>query len=131
VAGWSPAKVAPRAGAPGGKCAGAPPLAASAPRLAGETAIGRDQFAPPERERAWSRSRTPGLAQDFRGEVRRWLWVGVFATAEVNLFDVRTNKLVWGGTTETFNPISVGRESAGFADVVIDALAKRGLVPGR
>ncbi|MGZ5710420.1 MAG: hypothetical protein ACXWIJ_14740 [Burkholderiales bacterium] len=53
------------------------------------------------------------------------------ATAEVNLFDVRTNKLVWGGTTETFNPSSVGRESAGFADVVIDALAKRGLVPGR
>jgi hypothetical protein len=53
------------------------------------------------------------------------------ATAEVNLFDVRTNKLVWGGTTETFNPSSAQRESAGFADVVIAALAKRGLVPGR
>ena len=53
------------------------------------------------------------------------------ATAEVNVFDVRTNKLVWGGTTETFNPSSVRRESAGFADVVIAALAKRGLVPGR
>ena len=53
------------------------------------------------------------------------------ATAEVNLFDVRTNKLVWGGTTETFNPSSVRRDSAGFADVVIAALAKRGLVPRR
>jgi hypothetical protein len=52
-------------------------------------------------------------------------------TAEVNLFDVRTNKLVWGGTTETFNPSDVRRESAGFADVIISALAKRGLVPAR
>jgi hypothetical protein len=65
-------------------------------------------------------------------------WVGYpdvyqydIATAEVNLFDVRTNKLVWGGTTETFNPSSVRRDSAGFADVVISALAKRGLVPKR
>jgi hypothetical protein len=38
--------------------------------------------------------------------------------------------VVWG-TIETFNPSSVRRESAGFADVVIAALAKRGLVPGR
>jgi hypothetical protein len=53
------------------------------------------------------------------------------ATAEVNLFDVRTNKLLRGGTTETFNPSSVHRESAGFSDVVIAALAKRGLLPGR
>jgi hypothetical protein len=52
------------------------------------------------------------------------------ATAEVNLFDVRTNKLVWGGTTETFDPKSVTQESAGFANVIINALAKRGLVPG-
>jgi hypothetical protein len=51
------------------------------------------------------------------------------ATCEVNLFDVKTNKLVWGGTTQTFNPKSVRKESAGFADVVIAALAKRGLVP--
>jgi len=51
------------------------------------------------------------------------------ATAEVNLFDVKTKRLVWGGTTETFNPQSVSRESGGFADVVIAALAQRGLVP--
>jgi hypothetical protein len=59
------------------------------------------------------------------------LFAGCASTAEVNLFDVRTNKLVWGGTTETFNPSSVQRESAGFADVVISALAKQGLVPSR
>jgi hypothetical protein len=53
------------------------------------------------------------------------------ATAEVNLFDVRTNTLVWGGTTETFNPRSVSREAAPFANVIIDALAERGLVPPR
>jgi hypothetical protein len=52
------------------------------------------------------------------------------ATAEVNLFDVKSNHLVWGGTTETFDPTSVSRESAGFANVIINALAKRGLVPG-
>ena len=45
------------------------------------------------------------------------------ATAEVNLFDVKTNKLVWGGTTETFDPKSVTQESAGFANVIINALA--------
>jgi hypothetical protein len=48
----------------------------------------------------------------------------------VNVFDVKSNKLVWGGTTETFDPKSVSKESAGFANVVINALAKRGLVPG-
>jgi len=52
------------------------------------------------------------------------------ATAEVNLFDVKSNHLVWGGTTETFDPKSVSSESAGFANVIINALAKRGLVPG-
>jgi len=51
------------------------------------------------------------------------------ATAEVNLFDVKSNRLVWGGTTETFDPKSVSRESPGFANIIINALAKRGLVP--
>jgi tellurite resistance protein len=51
------------------------------------------------------------------------------AVAEVNLFDVRTKRLVWGGTTETFNPQSASKDSGGFADAVIAALAKRGLIP--
>ena len=51
------------------------------------------------------------------------------AVAEVNLFDVKTKRLVWGGTTETFNPQSASKDSGGFADAVIAALVKRGLVP--
>ena len=51
------------------------------------------------------------------------------ATAEVNLFQVKGNQLVWAGTTETFNPTNVSKESAGFADVIIRELSRRGLLP--
>jgi hypothetical protein len=51
------------------------------------------------------------------------------ATVETNLFDVRTDRLVWSGVTETFNPTSVAAETPGFADVIIKALTDRGLLP--
>lgn len=50
-------------------------------------------------------------------------------TVETNLWDVRTGKLVWAGTTQTFAPGSVNQEAPGFARVIIDALAQRKLVP--
>jgi len=50
-------------------------------------------------------------------------------TVETNLWDVRTSKLVWAGTTQTFAPGSVNQEAPGFAKVIIDALAQRKLVP--
>ncbi|HTS20877.1 MAG TPA: hypothetical protein VMN79_03615 [Casimicrobiaceae bacterium] len=71
----------------------------------------------------------------YYGYYRAWaaypdVYTYDIATAEANLFSVASRQLVWGGTTETFNPQSVSRDSAVFADVVIAALAKRGLVPG-
>ena len=51
------------------------------------------------------------------------------ATVESSLFDVKTRKLVWTAVTETIAPTSVRQETPGYADVVIRALAERGLVP--
>jgi hypothetical protein len=77
----------------------------------------------------------PAFYPSYYGYYRAWaaypdVYTYDIATAEVNLFSVATREMVWGGTTETFNPQNVSRESAGFADVVISALAKQGLVPG-
>jgi hypothetical protein len=51
------------------------------------------------------------------------------ATVETNVFDVKSDRLVWTGITETFNPSSVAAETPGFADVIIKALTDRGLLP--
>ena len=51
------------------------------------------------------------------------------ATVETRLFDVKTKRVVWAGTTETLNPSTVARETPGFADIIIGQLAARGLVP--
>ncbi len=50
-------------------------------------------------------------------------------TVETNLWDVRTEKLVWSGTTQTFAPGSVSREAPGFAKLIVNTLAARDLVP--
>jgi hypothetical protein len=50
------------------------------------------------------------------------------ATVETKLFDVQTKRLVWAGTTTTFNPTTVARETPGFADVIIGQLAQRGII---
>ena len=44
------------------------------------------------------------------------------------LFDVRTHRVVWAGTTETFNPSTVRQETPGFADLILAQLAARGLI---
>lgn len=51
------------------------------------------------------------------------------ATVETSVFDVRTDRLVWSGVTETFNPRSVAAEAPGFADVIIRSLTEAGLLP--
>ncbi len=50
------------------------------------------------------------------------------ANVETTLFDVRTKRIVWAGTTQTFNPTSVPQETPGFAQVIIGQLAARGLI---
>lgn len=50
------------------------------------------------------------------------------ATVETSLFDVRGKRLAWAATSETFNATSVAQETAGFAEVIIGALAQRGLI---
>ena len=50
------------------------------------------------------------------------------ANVETNLFDVKTKRVVWLGTTQTFNPSSVGQETPGFAKLIIGQLAARGLI---
>jgi len=51
------------------------------------------------------------------------------ANVETNLFDTRTKRVVWAGTTQTFNPTTVVNETPGFAKLIIAQLAARGLIP--
>jgi hypothetical protein len=50
------------------------------------------------------------------------------ANVETNLFDVKTKRVVWAGTTQTFNPTTVATETPGFAKLIIGQLAARGLI---
>ena len=50
------------------------------------------------------------------------------ANVETNLFDVKTKRVVWAGTTQTFNPSTVAKETPGFAKIIIGQLAARGLI---
>ena len=48
---------------------------------------------------------------------------------ETTLFDTKTKRLVWSGTSKTVDPASVQQEAPGFADTIIGALQKAGLLP--
>ena len=50
------------------------------------------------------------------------------ANVETTLFDVRTHRVVWAGTTETFNPSTVRQETPGFAALILGQLTARGLI---
>jgi len=50
------------------------------------------------------------------------------ANVETTLFDVRTHRVVWAGTTETFNPTTVRQETPGFAALILGQLTARGLI---
>lgn len=51
------------------------------------------------------------------------------ATVETTIYAVDGRKLIWSGVTETFDPRSVAQEAPQFADVILGALAQRGIVP--
>jgi hypothetical protein len=49
-------------------------------------------------------------------------------TVETDVFDSAKLEMVWTGITQTTNPTSIGQEMAGFAKVVIDSMAQRGIL---
>src|SRR6185369_3499584 len=53
------------------------------------------------------------------------------ASVETNLWDVKTRRVVWAATTDTFNPASVPQETPGFANIIIGQLTARGLIPAK
>jgi len=48
---------------------------------------------------------------------------------ETSLFDTKTKRLVWSATSQTVDPASVQKEAPAFADTIIGALQKAGLLP--
>ena len=66
-------------------------------------------------------------------------WVGFYdppqvytydvVTSETSLIDAKVDRVVWSGTTETFSPREVRKDTQEFASVIIKALADQGLIP--
>jgi hypothetical protein len=50
------------------------------------------------------------------------------ATLETDAFDAAKLEMVWSGTTQTTNPTSIGQEMQGFAKIIVDAMAQRGVL---
>jgi hypothetical protein len=50
------------------------------------------------------------------------------ATAETSLYSPPQSRLVWSGTTETFAPSDVKKDTSEFAAVVIKALREQGII---
>jgi hypothetical protein len=65
-------------------------------------------------------------------------WVGYYepptvyqydvVTADTSVYSVNAGELLWSGTTETFSPTDVAKETRGFAKIIIEALKKAGIV---
>lgn len=51
------------------------------------------------------------------------------AIVETSLFDAKTKRLVWSATSQTVDPASVQKEAPVFADTIIGALQRAGLLP--
>ena len=51
------------------------------------------------------------------------------AIVETSLFDTKTKRLVWSATSQTVDPASVQKEAPVFADMIIGALQKAGVLP--
>lgn len=49
-------------------------------------------------------------------------------TLETDVFDAAKLEMVWSGTTQTSNPTTIGQEMTGFAKIVIDSMAQRGIL---
>jgi len=65
-------------------------------------------------------------------------WVGYYeppsvyqydvVTAETSVYGLRKDELIWSGTTETFAPTDVKKETKEFAQIIIAALKKAGVI---
>jgi hypothetical protein len=51
------------------------------------------------------------------------------ASVETNVYNVATKSLVWAATTQTVNPTTVAQEAPKFADLIIEQLRARNLLP--
>jgi hypothetical protein len=51
------------------------------------------------------------------------------AIVETTLFDTQARRLVWSGTSETFNPTSVQKDAPGFAELIVSSLQKGAFLP--
>ena len=76
----------------------------------------------------------PGYPYGWYGPYAGWYAVPTvtqyqIATVETTLFDVKTRRLVWTATSQTFNPTSVQEEAPGLADAVIASLRQGGFLP--
>ena len=66
-------------------------------------------------------------------------WVGFYdppqayaydvVTSETTLFEAKTNRLIWSGTSETFAPQDVRKDTQEFVTLIAQALAVQGLIP--
>jgi hypothetical protein len=52
-------------------------------------------------------------------------------TLETDVFDAAKLEMVWSGTTQTSNPTTINQEMQGFARIVIDAMAQRGVLAAK
>ena len=49
-------------------------------------------------------------------------------TLETDVFDAAKLEMVWSGTTQTTNPTTISQEMQGFAKIVINEMAQRGIL---
>ena len=49
-------------------------------------------------------------------------------TLETDVFDAKLLEMVWSGTTQTTNPTTINQEMQGFAKIVINEMATRGIL---
>ncbi len=49
-------------------------------------------------------------------------------SVETDVFDAAKLEMVWSGTTQTTNPTTIGQEMQGFAKIVINEMAQRGIL---
>ena len=47
---------------------------------------------------------------------------------ETTLYDAKSRRVIWSGTSETVNPTNVAKDAPAFADVILGALRKDGLL---
>jgi hypothetical protein len=75
----------------------------------------------------------PGPGFGWYGYYSRWYAMPQvtqyqIALVETTLFDVKSRRIVWSGTSETFNPTSVQKDAPGYAELIVRTLQQGGFV---